>query len=51
MEIKKLKFLMTPNTCPGHTKVATNEKVYDENIILITKMIREKQKTTNVRIT
>ena len=43
-------YLMTPNTCPGHTKVATNEKVYDENIPINYKNDKGETKTTNVRI-
>ena len=43
-------YLMTPNTCPKHKKVATNEKVYDENILINCIDEKGKIKKSNVRV-
>ena len=43
-------YLMTPNTCPGYEKVATNESVYNENIPINYKNEKGELKKSNVRL-
>jgi len=43
-------YLMTPNTCPEHGKIATNEKVFDENIPINYRNEKGELKKSNVRM-